>query len=495
MPYDVKLPDIGEGIAEGEIVRWLVKPGDPVREDQPLVEVMTDKATVEIPSPRSGTIAALRAREGEVVPVGSAIVTIALAGEEAAGAAMGAGAATAAGTGDGSARDAPDPDELRWNDEGGAIPTVVAAMQPVPAAEPGSAGAAPTGRVQAAPAVRQLAKQLGVALGSVAGSGPGGAITAADVKRAAAGAGAATEATPAGGTGIAGAARVAAAAGAAASALAAASAAPTAKRRAPSGAAVEAQGAAPAGGAPAAAPAGTEAAEAGRIPLRGLRRRIAEHMRHSLDTAAHFTFVAECDMTAVVEHRERMKERAEARGVKLTFLPYVALALVEPLRRHPLLNARLDDERGEIVLLRDLHLGIATATKEGLTVPVIRNADRLGLFALAGEIRRLAEAARAHRLKLEELQGGTFTMTSTGARGGLLATPIIHHPQVAILGVHEVKKKPAVVDGAIVARDLTNLSLALDHRVVDGAVGADFLYAVIERLERPERWLGEEALA
>ena len=443
MPYDVKLPDIGEGIAEGEIVRWLVKAGETVREDQPQVEVMTDKATVEIPSPRAGVIAAIAAAEGQVVPVGSVIVSIALAGEAAAA----AGAPVARGP----ASPLAESDTTRWNNEGGAIPTIAAPAQTAPARGPTTA-ATPAGRVQAAPAVRQLAKQLGVALESVAGSGPGGAITADDVRAAAGGA-----------------------------AHAATGAAPPAA--APGGRA-------PTSGAPAAP--GVESAEAGRIPLRGLRRRIAEHMRHSLDTAAHFTFVAECDMTAVVEHRNRLKAKAESAGVKLTYLPYIVKALIEPLRQFPFLNASLDEARGEIVLKRDLHLGIATATAEGLTVPVVHHADRLTLLALAGEIQRLADAARAHRLKLEELQGGTFTITSTGAKGGVLATPIIHHPQVAILGVHEVKKKPAVVDGAIVARDLGNLSLALDHRVVDGAVGADFLYAVIERLEHPERWLTEK---
>jgi pyruvate dehydrogenase E2 component (dihydrolipoamide acetyltransferase) len=436
MPYDVKLPDIGEGIAEGEIVRWLVKAGEMVREDQPLVEVMTDKATVEIPSPRAGVIAAIAAAEGAVVPVGSVIVSIALAGE-----AVGAGTAGATAAAKQGASAA-----------GGA-------QAAAPARGPSTTAATPAGRVQAAPAVRQLAKQLGVTLESVAGSGPGGANTADDVRAAAGGAAPAVAvrtATPAAATGTA---------------------------PAP---------AAPDGRAPA---SGVEAAEAGRIPLRGLRRRIAEHMRHSLDTAAHFTFVAECDMTAVVEHRSRLKAKAESAGVKLTYLAYIVKALIEPLRQFPFLNASLDEARGEIVLKRDLHLGIATSTAEGLTVPVIHHADRLTLLALAGEIQRLADAARAHRLKLEELQGGTFTITSTGAKGGVLATPIIHHPQVAILGVHEVKQKPAVVDGAIVARDLGNLSLALDHRVVDGAVGADFLYAVIERLEHPERWLTEKDIA
>ena len=225
------------------------------------------------------------------------------------------------------------------------------------------------------------------------------------------------------------------------------------------------------------------------MPLRGLRRRIAEHMSRSVRTAAHFTFVAECDMTAVVGQRAQRRARAEAEGVKLTYLAWVLKALIRPLRDFPLLNASLDDERQEIVLKRSLHLGIATATAEGLTVPVLHDADRLTLFGLAREIQRLSEAARAHKLELRELQGATFTVTSTGAHGGVLATPILHHPQVAILGLHEVKKKPAVVDGQIVIRDLTNLSLSLDHRVVDGAVGADFLYAVIERLEHPESWL------
>jgi pyruvate dehydrogenase E2 component (dihydrolipoamide acetyltransferase) len=214
-------------------------------------------------------------------------------------------------------------------------------------------------------------------------------------------------------------------------------------------------------------------------------------MRHSLSTAAQFTFVAECDFTALVAHRAALRARAEAAGVKLTFLSYVVKALIEPLRQFPMLNSSLDDARQEIVLKAPLHIGIATATPDGLTVPVIHDAERRSLFALARDIERLSVAARDHQLKLEEIQGATFTITTTGARGGVLATPILHHPQVAILGVHEVKKKPAVVEGQIVIRDLGNLSLSLDHRVVDGAVGADFLYAVIARLEHPDTWLSE----
>jgi pyruvate dehydrogenase E2 component (dihydrolipoamide acetyltransferase) len=401
MPFEVKLPDIGEGVAEGEIVRWMVKAGDPVKEHQPMVEVMTDKASVEIPAPRTGTIAALHAQEGDVVPVGTVIVSIDVEGERSAPAAVPA-----------TAHAAP------------------SASAPTAVAGPPASGT----RVRATPAVRQLAQKLGVALEGLTGSGPEGAITADDVKAAANNAD--TQALPR----------------------------------------MEA-----------------EASET-RIPLRGLRRKIAEHMRRSLDVAAHFTFVAECDMTAVVAHRESLLPRARNGGGTLTYLAYLVKAIVEPLRQYPLLNASLDDETSEVVLKRDLHVGIATATQEGLMVPVIHHADRRTLLDIASEIHRLARAAREGKLELPELQGGTFTLTSTGARGGLLATPILHYPQVAILGVHEVKKKPAVVDGQIVARDMTNLSLSLDHRVVDGAIGADFLYAVIARLQQPEAWLTPEAI-
>ncbi len=416
--YDVKLPDIGEGVAEGEIVRWLVQAGDAVKEDQPLVEVMTDKASVEIPSPRTGTIAAIHVAEGAMIPVGTTIISIAVA----------AGAGSPAAPAAAHASSGP---------QAGESATATAAPMAA-AAAPGAT------RVEATPAVRALARELGVALENVTGSGPGGRISAEDVR---------------------------AAAGGAASSVAPGAAKPSA--------------------APSAAP------EAGitRVPLRGLRRKIAEHMRRSLSTAAQFTFVAECDWTAIVQHREQSAARAKAAGVKLTYLAYVFRALPAALREYPLLNSSLDDERHEIVLREAVHLGLATATDDGLTVPIVHDADRLGLWALAREIDRLAAAAREHKLKLEELQGGTFTVTSTGAKGGVLATPILHHPQVAILGVHSIGPRPAVVKGQIVARDLGNLSLSLDHRVVDGAVGADFLYALIERLQTPTAWLNDGDLA
>jgi pyruvate dehydrogenase E2 component (dihydrolipoamide acetyltransferase) len=411
MAYDVKLPDIGEGVAEGEIVRWLVKAGDAVKEDQPLVEVMTDKASVEIPSPRTGTIEAILVEEGAVVPVGTVLVSIAVAGGGAAASAPAAAHAAAGST----------------------TTATKTAVAPAPAGAPAGGGSGAAVRIEATPAVRALAKELGVALEKVAGTGASGRITADDVKAAA-------------------------------------------------------------GGAPAAAQASTPTADEKRVPLRGLRRKIAEHMRRSLTTAAQFTFVAECDFTAMVEHRAQHAAAAERAGIKLTYLAYVFRALPSVLKQFPLLNSSLDDAAGEIVLKQHYHLGLATNTEEGLTVPIVHDAEKLGLFALAREIDRLATAAREHKLKLEELQGGTFTVTSTGAKGGVLATPILHHPQVAILGVHAVTKKPAVVNGQIVARDLGNLSLSLDHRVVDGAVGADFLYALIEKLQTPGAWLTAEDL-
>ncbi len=395
MAYAFKLPDIGEGVAEAEIVKWLVAVGDRVSEDQPLAEVLTDKATVEIPSPKTGRIARLGAAEGEILKVGGVLAEIEV---------MDAAAGTA---------------------DAGSVPETTHTGPTTPSASPSATVLAPPAgaRVEAVPAARALAKEKGLDLARIAGSGPNGRITLEDVQRAAA------------------------------------------------------------------APPASVPATAGetRVPLRGLRRKIAEHMEHAARTIPHFTFVAECDMSAVVEARRADQAAAQAAGVKLTYLAYVIRAVVQALAKFPYLNARFDDAAQEIVLGDAVHLGIATATEEGLTVPVMRDAQTLGLLETAREVERLAAGARAKRLALEELSGGTFTITTTGALGGLLATPIIHAPQVAILGVHEVKPKPVVKDGQVVAREMTNLSLSLDHRVVDGQMGAEFLYAVIENLQHPER--------
>ena len=401
MAFTFKLPDIGEGIAEAEITKWLVAVGETVVEDQPLVEVLTDKATVEIPSPRAGLITRLGGVEGAIVPVGNMLVEIEVAG--------GAGASPAA---------AP-------------VHAAPVAAAAAPAGSPGAAAtatAAPSARLEAVPAARQLAKERGLDLATIAGTGPNGRITLADVKRV----------------------------------IETAERAPGPRTPVPGG----------------------DGAEV-RVPLRGIRRKIAEHMTLAARTVPHYTFVAEVDMSAVVAHKKAALARAG--GVKLTYVAYVVAALLPALRKYPLLNASLDEAAGEIVLKKHYDIGIATATDDGLMVPVIHGADRLGLFALAQAIDRLATGAREKKLAISDLTGGTFTVTTTGAKGGLLATPIVHHPQVAILGVHAIVPRAVVRDGQIVARDMTNLSLSLDHRVVDGQVGADFLYDVIANLEHPEQ--------
>jgi len=432
MPFAFKLPDLGEGVAEGEVVRWLVAEGDTVAEDQPLAEVLTDKATVEIPSPRAGRIVRLGAAEGERVPVGHVLVEIEEA--QASPPADHTEAISTEATASGSAPASP-------TDTG---PSFSPTVRPAAKEAAGLLRA-----VEATPAVRALARELGVDLTQVEGTGPGGRLLPDDVRRAASH-----------------------------------TRAPAVTTAVAMEAEVPATGAEPE--APGAAPSGDEE----RVPLRGLRRRIAEAMTKTHALVPQFTFVAEADVDAVMADRERRKAEAEAQGVKLTFVSYVLRALGPSLRSFPYLNASLDDEKQEIVLKKGIHVAVAVAAPDGLTVPVVRHADSLGLFDLAREVGRLAEQARKNALKPEELSGATFTVTTTGAKGGVLATPLVHHPQVAVLGIHAVTPKPVVRDGQIVIRRMVNLSLSLDHRVVDGQMGADFLYDLIGRLESPlEGWV------
>ena len=224
-----------------------------------------------------------------------------------------------------------------------------------------------------------------------------------------------------------------------------------------------------------------------RKPIVGIRRKIAERMHHAKATAAHFTFVEECNASRLVELRQRLLPEAERRGVRLTFLPFILKAVTEALRRHPVLNSAVDERTNELVYKKYYNIGVATSTKAGLMVPVVQRADRLRLFELANEIERLAQSARDGTLAPEDLRNSTFTVTSLGKQGGFLATPILNHPEVGILGVHRIKERPVVVDGEIVVGQVMLLSLSLDHRIVDGHVGAAFAYDVIDTLENPER--------
>ncbi len=432
MPFEFRLPDIGEGVAEGEIVRWFVKEGETVREDAPLVSVLTDKANVEIPSPRTGKVLQLHAKVGDKVKVGGLLVTL-------EGAGSGAAPATAAPS-------PPAAPPSRASLEAGSAPA-----RPSPTsgtvAGAGSAGAAPL----ASPYVRRLAAERGIDLATVRGSGPGGRITEGDL------------ASPGGGS----------------------------RETAPSGSVAPLAGPPATTGAPA-APLPDDIAE--RVPIRGLRRVIAEHMSEAVHRAAHFTYVEEVDATELVHLRERMAKHVEKQGVRLTYLPYIVKAVVTALRAHPRLNATMDDARGELLIRSACHLGIATAAPDGLLVPVVRHAETKSLSQLAREIQDLSERARAGKLSRSELSGSTFTITSLGALGGVLATPILNYPEVAILGVHKITRRPVYrPDGTIGPADLMNLSVSLDHRVLDGVEGAQFLATVKAYLEEPHQLFAELA--
>lgn len=418
MAFEFHLPDIGEGVVEGEIVAWKVKVGDTVKLDQPIVEVMTDKATVEIPSPRAGTIVKINYTDGQICPVGQVLVVIDDAG--------------------GTGKAAPEPSPPPQSQLAAHVPAPAAtAATAAPAAVRLEAADASAGRTRAlaTPATRRLARQLGVELGRVPATGKRGRITSDDVRG-----------------------------------FASRGAAPAA-----------AAAARPAFAPVAIAAAGPEE----RVPLRGLRKRIADNMSRSTQTASHFTYVEEVDMTELVALRDRAKSRAAERGVKLTYLPFIVKAVVSGLRKWPQLNASLDESTQEIVRKKYYHVGIAAQGPQGLAVSVLRDADRRSIFELAREIDRLGEAVRTGTASRDDLSGSTFTITSLGKLGGVLATPIINFPEVGIMGVHKIEERPAVRDGKIVARWLMNLSISLDHRLVDGWDGAMFLQDVKSLLEDP----------
>ncbi len=451
--WDFKLPDLGEGVAEGEIVAWLVKVGDAVAEDQPMVEVMTDKATVTIAAPRAGVVLETRGRAGDTIAVHSVLIVLDL--DPDAPAARRANGTDKYGAG---------------REESGAMAVghLREALPGMPgrpsAAIPGASPASAAyfnDKPLATPATRKLARDRDVDLRRVPPTGPASRVTRADVEG--------FERGPAQAVG------------------AATSSAPLE----PEHTLVRAPTRAPAPTAGAPAGSGSGSAREDRVPLAGLRRRIAQKMTQSTATAAHFTFVEECDAGELKALRARLAEPASAMGVKLSFLPFVVKAVVAALKKHPIMNTTLDEASNEIVFRHYHNIGIATATEGGLMVPVVKDADRRSILDIAREIERLSVEARAGRCKLEDLQGSTFTVTSLGAKGGLLATPIINFPEVAILGVHQIKSKPVVRDGQIVVGDVMLLSLSFDHRIVDGHVGADFAYEIIGYLERPERLLLE----
>jgi pyruvate dehydrogenase E2 component (dihydrolipoamide acetyltransferase) len=451
--FEFRLPDIGEGVTEGEIVNWLVGVGDAVEQDQDLVEVMTDKATVTIGAPKPGKVSELKGGVGDVVPVGQVLVVLDVGG--------GADAPKQeAPKADAPKAEAPKPAPAAKAEP---KPTTASAVGDIKEDLPGMSGksGSNTGsngsgastassyfneKPLAAPATRKAARELDVDIRKVVPTGSGQRVTREDVEAFARGGG---------------------------------KDAPAAEAPAPESAPSEAPAR------PALVPGATDE----RVPIRGIRKKIFENMARSKRTAAHFTYAEECEGSALIALRSRLKNIAEKEGVKLNYLPFIVKAVVAALHKNKTLNAVVDDEKGELVLKKTFDIGIAVATDAGLIVPVLRHADQLSLIETAKEIERLGKDAREGKMKREDLGGSSFTITSLGKLGGLFATPVINYPEVAILYVAEMKKKPVVKDDQIVVGNVMQLSVSFDHRIIDGHIGAAFALDVISYLEDPDALL------
>ena len=425
-----KLPDVGEGIAEAEIVEYLVEVGDKVKADQMVVRVETDKAVVELPSPFSGTVAEIPHKPGDTVSVGDALLVIET--EEGAAAE--------------EKKKKPEREEKPERAPAEEKKKPERAEKEEKREEP--SGAEPAhkgepGKVLATPHTRKLARELKVDITTVKGSGPQGRVTDDDVRRAGEEAAKPKEAPAA------------------------------APAKAPSTAGFDFEKYGP----------------TRRSPLKGVRKRIAEVMARSASTIPHVTHFDEADVTKLLEVVEREKTLAEGRGIKLTILSFLAKAAAASLKEFPILNSSLDEETGEIVYKEYIHIGIATDTEAGLMVPVIRDVDRKSILQIAAELQELAKKARERSIDLEDLRGGSFSITNVGAIGGTGATPIIQHPQAAILLSVRAKKKPVVRDDQVVIRTIMPLALSFDHRILDGAEAARFMNHLVELLEDPMRML------
>jgi pyruvate dehydrogenase E2 component (dihydrolipoamide acetyltransferase) len=424
--FEFKLPDLGEGITSGEIKRWQVKKGDRVEEDDPVAEVETDKAVVELPAPLTGTIEDLKFKEGDKVPVGSVIAVIRPEGE--------------------AKREAPPVQEKVAEKATTEAKKPVTTPVTAPAAAPEAGGKVP---VLATPATRMLAKELKVDIDNIKGSGPYGRITDEDV-RAAAG-------KPAG---------------------------EKAEEKKPAHAAPAPTQI------PAAAPTPGVRGPEERIPLRGIRRAIADNLMRSLQHTAQVSAFDDADLTVLAAVREQVNKNMP-QGVKVSYLAFMVKAIVAALRNHPMLNASVDDEKQEIILKNYYNIGIAIDTPRGLMVAPVKDADRKNIVQLSREIKELVTLANEGRISVEQLRGSTFTITNIGAIGGLWSTPIINYPESAILQMQQLRDMPRVVNGVIAVRKVMNLCLTIDHRIIDGAEGQRFLNDVKRYLEDPQQLLVE----
>jgi 2-oxoglutarate dehydrogenase E2 component (dihydrolipoamide succinyltransferase) len=455
MPVTIVVPQLGESVVEGTIGKWLKKVGDPIAKDEPIVEIITDKINIELPAPSAGTLGQIVVPEGQVAQVGDPLGQILAPGESASAAPAPAKQETAAAAGGGghapqqAAQSAP-----------AAAASAPSRPAPSPAPSYATATADPpsTDGMRLSPAVRKLAKEHQVDVAQIRGSGMAGRVTREDVL----------------------------------THLEARKVAASAPSMAPAGAPGRTPDAAPQPKplkpipAPAFAAAGTREVE--RKPLTNVRKKIAENMVRSRHTAAHCSTWDEVDMTSLVELRGRLKERVKQEyGISLTYMPFIMRAVVRGLKEYPILNASMTDT--EVELKKYYNIGVAVHRDQGLIVPVVHDADRKTLLQLAAEIDDLGRRARNDKLTLDDIQGGTFTITNAGMFGATASTPIINVPEVGILGVHLIQERPVVRDHRIAVRWMMNLVISFDHRLVDGTPAVQFLHRVKELLEDPESWL------
>ncbi len=450
---NVQLPELGEGVTEGELVKWLVKVGDTISPDQPVAEMMTDKATVEVPSPMAGVVKEISKKIGDVIEVGATMLVI-----ETDGAAATKSQAPAAPSPAAKSTSTPSPSMPAMMTSAvtgsassaatSAARTSAAGMDVYPQVSPPVADS----KVLATPATRRLARESGVDLNQVRGTGVAGRVTRDDVMSSG-GAGAVSAGTPSyGGTSAAG--------GVSALQI------PRPGYQGPAGAPEE------------------------RVALRGIRKKIAENMQMAKHIVPHFTLMDEANVTSLVAMREELKAFGEKNGVKITYLPFVMKALIATVREFPMFNASIDDAAQEIVYKKYFNMGFAADTPNGLLVPVIKNADHKTIIELSREISDLAKRARDGKLALDEMKGATITVTNIGSVAGQYATPIINHPEVAIMGMYKISEKPVIKRDASGAMTLDaiktmNFTITADHRLIDGAVAANFLKAFMHRIENP----------
>ena len=408
-----KLPDVGEGVVEGEIVKWNVKPGDAVKEDEPLVELMTDKATVAIPSTVNGKVVSTTGKPGDMIPVGSELIVFEVDGE-------------------GTSEPEPEPEPVSVP-EPEPVPEPVAQAKPTPVAVSSPAPVIPQAassgsRPLASPAVRRRAREAGVDLSSVSGTGPAGRISHDDLDSFISG-----------------------------------------------------------GGRLAAVQSGVKLTGVEEHPVIGLRRKIAEKMSISKRNAAHFSYFEEVDVTELENLRQHLNATRSDNQPKLTYLPFIIQGLIKAVRKFPQCNAIYDEEKGVVMRHEAVHVGISTQTDDGLMVPVIKHAEARDVWDTANELMRVTSSAREKTATIDELTGSTITITSLGAMGGLGATPIINHPEVSIVSIHAARDRAVVRDGEVVVRKMMNVTSSFDHRIVDGYDGALLIQELKSMLEYPAK--------